>query len=223
MHAAKNRENRMRDRSTPALRRGRVRPLRTLSALCVALFAISASSGCVTSAYEQIQLGELWPKRANLLPAGTAIRTSFGVVQSGKTLAGDQESLVLFVDAAERVTAKFDAVQRSRSAAGTDRPRFQLRGEMDRQAAGFADAGPMSILRSVADVLTNKVEVLAARETQHTVAAGLIRILQSWPGAVDEGPGYPQLMDALDRVSGGGEAQSGVSARGTVLFNYTLR
>lgn len=180
-------------------------------------------SGCVATAFDRIQLGQSWPENSRFVPAGSATRTAFGVVQSGSPLNGDRETMVVLVDSAERITGKFEVRQRSPRAVQSDVPRFALRSELDPQASGFAQTGPLDILRAVADTLTNSAEVAALRQAQHTIAAALTRILQRWPGKVDEGPAYPQLLEALDRVPAGGEARIGVSPRGALLFDYSVR
>ena len=73
----------------------------------------------------------------------------------------------------------------------------------------------------IADELTSTGTDKFTRDAHAWVAAGIVRLLQRWPHPGDEGPAFPRLADALERVPGGGVARITVNERGIYLLDYT--
>ena len=99
--------------------------------------------------------------------------------------------------------------------------RFRLRGELDPVLYGATGADLPAALRLLADELSRTPDIGALREFPRRAAAGLVRILQRWPGPLDEGPAYPMVLDLLDRVPAGGEAELRINNAGLYQFEYS--
>lgn len=190
------------------------------SSLPLLLASLAASGGCAQLGYQQIRIGQEAREYRRALPEGRTIRTTAGVAYLEQDLLGKTDAIVLLLTRDQRVAGKFHAQHQRRDLGFRIETCYSLQGELDPQLIRLAGAGPLDMLRAIADELTRDEADTAARAAHDWVAAGLVRLVQHWPHVGDEGPAFPRLTEMLARVPGGGLARITVLPNGNHVVEY---
>jgi len=120
-----------------------------------------------------------------------------------------------------RVAAKVGAPVAGTTVAVTAARKFALRGELDPTVAHLAGAGPIDTLRALADDRTQPETDPVVRDAHHGAAAGIVRLVQRWPHAGDEGPALAALATTLELVPADGEASIVIRPDGALELTYS--
>jgi hypothetical protein len=178
-------------------------------------------SGCASWSYEQIQLGQSPKDYERVLPVETSRKTALGLCHLGQGRRGYTDALVVLLTDDRRVAGKLWARKSGggrrlgRGAGG-----FRLVGELDPGLCGVAGSGPLDTLRAIAAELTDYRGEKLAQDAHGWVAAGLVRLMQRWPGVRDVGVSSQWLDGLLERVPGGGTARLEIDERGIYHLEY---
>ncbi len=185
-----------------------------------ALTALLTIAGCTQWTYDRIALGTPLSDAERSIPEDSRLRSDRAValLEGGAPERVDAVVFLLTKDAL--VSGKFVAEYRPATAWTLGKGSYKLSGELDPKRAGIGELGPLDTLRAVADDLTNVRPEQSAGVAHAWVAAGLVRMLQSWPSATDEGPAYPRLTDILELVPAGGESKTALGEDGVFRISY---
>jgi hypothetical protein len=178
-------------------------------------------AGCAEYGYRQVQLGQEQQLYRATFPEDQTRRTAVGVCYLETDPFGRTEAAVLLLTADRRVAGKLHAKHVERRWGSVIETSYQLRGELDPELLKLGGTGPIDTLRAIADELTAGDGDSFVREVHGWVAAGLVRLVQHWPHAGDEGPALPRLSGVLERVAAGGQARITVDPRGVFVVEYT--
>jgi hypothetical protein len=180
-----------------------------------------ALTGCTNWSYRQIQLGQSPKDYERVLPAETSRKTALGLCHLSEDRFGHQDALVVLLANDRRVAGKLWARHFGRKwrLGGAERG-FRLVGELDPELYGVAGSGPLDTLRAIAGELTDYRGEKLAVDAHTWVAAGLVRLMQRWPGVRDTGVASQRLDELLDLVPGGGTARLEIDERGIYHLEY---
>jgi len=180
---------------------------------------VSLCGGCADWTYEQIRMQQPVQVCQRLFPEGQSRRTE-STLCSFEQGGGRTDVIVVLLTRDQRVCSKWQATHIEGLSGWPAPTRFLLRGELDPQLAGCAEAGPVDALRVVVDELTTVGPDAFTRQTHAWVTAGIARMLERWPHAGGQEPVGPALVEPLGRIPAGGEAQISVRRDGTYAFQY---
>jgi len=180
-----------------------------------------ALTGCTNWSYRQIQLGQSPKDYGRVLPAETSRKTALGLCHLSESRLGHTDALVVLLADDRRVAGKLWARRfvRKWRLGGAERG-FRLVGELDPELYGVAGSGPLDTLRAIAAELTDYRGEKLAQDAHAWVAAGLVRLMQRWPGVRDTGVSSQRLDELLDLVPGGGTARLEIDDRGIYHLEY---
>ncbi len=176
--------------------------------------------GCIQWSYERIQIGQSPQSYDRVLPAEGTLRTELGLTYVGREQPGRTDAIVVLLTSDRRVAGKFAATRYERDWGFKKESGYRLRGELDLRMANLEAVGAIDALRALIDDMTAYQGEKRARDAYAWVAAGLVRIMQRWPGTGDASAATAKLTEALENVPGGGAAQIGVDPRGLQHFDY---
>jgi hypothetical protein len=177
-------------------------------------------TGCTDWAYRQIQLGQSAEEYERVLPAETSRRTAVGLCHLSSDRFGRTDAFVVLLTGDRRVAGKLRARHYERDwGLKVDRG-FWLEGELDPELYGVQSAGPLDTLRAIAGDLTDYRGEKLALDAHAWVAAGLVRLMQRWPGVEDVGVSSQRLSELFELVPGGGAARLEVNERGIYRLEY---
>lgn len=205
----------------PATSRRRAAVLRGLLAGLAA--TLPMLTGCARINLDRLTLGQELRQPQRVFPEGRALRTDVGLCYLERDRLGRTDAIVVLLTRDQRVAGKLHACLRQRRGGSSPTIEYHLRGEFDPQLVGLSGTGPIDTLRAIADELTSHARDGVVREAHGLIAAGMVRMVQQWPHADDEGPTPPRLAELLERVPPGGEAKITVRRRGTRVIEYHAR
>jgi hypothetical protein len=191
------------------------------AALPLTALLVTLLSGCTELCYERVQLGQEQRAYRSVFPEENTRRSTEGVCYCEKDGFGRTEAAVLLLTGDRRVAGKLYALHQERKTGLQAETTYRLQGELDPQLLKLSAAGPIDILRAIADDLTTSGEDTFVREAHAWVAGGLVRLMQRWPHVGDEGPALTRLTETLERVPAGGAARIAVDPRGVYSIEYT--
>jgi hypothetical protein len=186
--------------------------------LSLLVFA-ALQAGCMDAGYRAIQIGQPQSEIKRFFPEPNSRETSFSLSSVQRDWFGRTDAFVVLLTRDRRVAAKFQATYGDRDLGFQNVRGYRLRGVVDPELAGFGDTGPIDTARTIADDLTRLEGDAILQEAHDLIAAGIVRLLQQWPGNIDPGPARTRLTDELDTVLGGGSADITVAPEG--YFEYT--
>ncbi|TWT43622.1 hypothetical protein RAS1_00190 [Phycisphaerae bacterium RAS1] len=206
--------------TTPVLHRAarRAEPARGASIILAA--ACCLLSGCSNWAYDRFQIGQEWKTVERVLPADATRRTAPGVCCLVSDITGRTDAIVVLLTRDQRIAAKLQTTRFERHYGFKVETGVRFRAEIDPHLARLEGSGPIDTLRAVADELTAVEGEKLIRDAHGWIGASIIRILQRWPHAGDEGPTISRVSEALERVPGGGTARIGIDQRGVYMIEY---
>ena len=186
--------------------------------ICLAILTLS---GCADWSYQRIQLGQSPEDYARVLPMETSRRTALGLCHLSKNALGRTDALVVLLTSDRRVAAKLRArhFEHKWGVNRTERG-YWLVGELNPELYGVAGSGPLDTLRAIAGELTVYRGEKLALDAHAWVAAGLVRLVQRWPGVNDVGVSSQRLSELVERVPGGGTARIEIDDRGIYHLEY---
>lgn len=177
-------------------------------------------TGCADWSYRQIRLGQSSEDYARILPPETSRRTALGLCHLSSDGFGRTEAFVVLLTSDRRVAGKLRARHYQRDwGLRVDRG-FWLEGELDPELYGVQSTGPLDTLRAIAGELTDYRGEKLALDAHAWVAAGLVRLIQRWPGVRDVGVSSQRLSELFERVPGGGVARIEVDENGIYRLEY---
>lgn len=190
--------------------------------LLVALgLAALLQTGCADWSYDRVQLRQQVREYERLFPEGQSQRTDSTLCFFETGNLGRTDAIVLLLTRDRRVAGKLQATYVEHNYGFRVDTGYVLRGELDPALSELSATGPVDTLRAVADELTGGEADQFVRDAHGWVAAGLVRLVQRWPHAGDEGPAFPRLTAMLERVPADGTARITVDPRGVYLLEYT--
>lgn len=179
-------------------------------------------SGCANWAYDRFQIGQEWKQVERVLPADATRRTGPGVCSLTNDMTGRTDALAVLLTRDQRIAAKFQATHFERNYGFKVETGVRFRAEIHPQLARLEGSGPIDALRAVADDLTAVEGEKLIRDAHGWIGASIIRILQRWPHAGDDGPTVSRVAEALERVPGGGTARIALDERGVYVIEYAV-
>jgi hypothetical protein len=188
--------------------------------LGIATLAGWTACGCARLSAAQLRLGYYVREPGRVLPEGKSRASNVGLCYLDHDLFGRTEAIVIFLSRDRRIAGKFQATLAETNVGFKPATTFALEGELDPTVAHLAGAGPIDTLRAIADDLTQPETDALVREAQDWVAAGIVRLVQRWPHAGDEGPAAAALTAMLERVPADGEATIVVHSDGALSITY---
>jgi hypothetical protein len=192
--------------------------LRGALALLAAL-ALLCLTGCADWSYRQIRLGQESDDFERVLPAETSRRTALGLCHLSEDKLGRTDAIVVLLTSDRRVAGKLRAHFQRNWGFKTDYG-FWLQGELDPELYGVEASGPLDTLRALAVELTDYQGERLALDAHAWAAAGLVRLIQRWPGVADAGVSSQRLEELFEQVPGGGTARLEVDERGIYRLEY---
>jgi len=192
--------------------------LRRVNALLAAALLLPA--GCADLSYRRIQLGDPLARYEHLLPAATTRRTPYGLAHLGHALGGRTEVVLVLWTNDRRVAGKVYACHFEQNWGWLRRSGFLLQGQIDPQLYDVAGTGPFDTLRMLAtDLAEYRGETLAV-DAHAWVVAGLMRLLQRWPGVREPDLLADRVSELYEKVPGGGETHLWIDRNGIYHFEY---
>jgi hypothetical protein len=208
----------MNDQRTTQVHAAAERP--SFAAPVLAGWALLFLTGCADWAYRQIQLGQSAEEYERVLPAETSRRTAVGLCHLSSDRFGRTDAFVVLLTGDRRVAGKLRARHYERDwGLKVDRG-FWLEGELDPELYGVQSTGPLDTLRAIAGELTDYRGEKLALDAHAWVAAGLVRLMQRWPGVEDVGVSSQRLSELFELVPGGGAARLEVNEHGIYRLEY---
>ncbi len=190
------------------------------AAAIVAASVLLFLTGCADWSYRQIQLGQSSEDYERVLPAETSRRTALGLCHLSRDAFGRTEAFVVLLTSDRRVAGKLRARHCERNWGFKVERGFQLEGELDPELYGVPSAGPLDTLRAIAADLTDYRGERLALDAHAWVAAGLVRLMQRWPGVEEVGVASQRLSELFELVPGGGVARIEVDEQGVYRLEY---
>ena len=190
------------------------------SPLPLLLLCIATLTGCANWSYDKFQLGQLPSDYERILPLDSSRKTALGLCHLKKAKSGRTDALVVLLTEDRRVAAKISARHIPRDWLGRDKPGFELIGRLDPNLYGVAGSGPLDTLRAVVGDLTDYRGEKFAVDTHAWIAAGLIRLMQSWSEVQDVGVSSQRLKKLLELVPGGGVGRIETDNHGIYHMEY---
>jgi len=194
--------------------------IRARALLIGAALVLPALCGCASWTYSQLRLGQR-PQDYERLPADRARRTSTGVCAYQQNALGDSEAIVVLLTSDRRIAGKLRAT-RVKARWGQAFDAYALTGELDRELYDAQETGPLDTLRALAGELADYSGERLAAQAHELAAAGLIRLVQRWPHALDLGVREARAAELLELAAGGGEAGLSVGVDGVFRFWYRV-
>jgi hypothetical protein len=192
----------------------------SLAATVLAGSALLFLGGCADWSYRQIRLGQSSENCERVLPPETSRRTALGLCHLSSDPFGRTEALVVLLTGDRRVAAKLRARHYERDWGFKVDRGYWLEGELDPELYGVQSTGPLDTLRAIAADLTDYRGEKLALDAHAWVAAGLVRLMQRWPGVEDVGVSSQRLSELFELVPGGGVARIAVDERGIYRLEY---
>lgn len=194
------------------------------------LVGFGLSSGCIDQSYSRLQLGMGPGDYDRLLPNQFTRRTDLGLAYFQQQSVTRDDAIAVLVAQDRRVAAKVQTTTWYAQQAGWQgmlptRTRgevtgYELRGELDPKLAEVTASGPLDTLKlMIVDLAAYRGE-RSAMDSYRRVAAGLVRLVQRWPGVQDVGVDTTELTDVLAGIPGGGEARIAIDDDGVYRFEY---
>jgi len=191
--------------------------------LCVTALVAAATlflTGCADWSYRQIRLGQSSEDYARVLPAETSRRTALGLCHLSSDPFGRTDAFVALLTSDRRVAGKLRARYYERDWGFKVDRGYWLEGELDPELYGVQSTGPLDTLRAIAADLTDYRGEKLALDAHAWVAAGLLRLMQRWPGVEDVGVSSQRLSELFELVPGGGAARIEVDTQGVYRLEY---
>lgn len=195
--------------------------IRARALLIGAALVLPALCGCASWTYSQLRLGQRPQDYERVLPADRARRTSTGVCAYQQNALGDSEAIVVLLTSDRRIAGKLRAT-RVKARWGQAFDAYALTGELDRELYDAQETGPLDTLRALAGELADYSGERLAAQAHELAAAGLIRLVQRWPHALDLGVREARAAELLELAAGGGEAGLSVGVDGVFRFWYRV-
>ena len=187
----------------------------------VLVFLPLCLTGCVGWSYKTIQIDQGPKDYARVLPQEESRKTALGLCSLQNSRSGGTDAIVVFLTEDRRVAAKFWAKQKARNwGFGHVSSEYELVGELSPKLYGTEGSGPIDTLRAVIVDLTEYRGEKLAMEAHAWVAAGLVRLMQCWPGDRDAGASSPLLESKLDLIPGGGTGRMEIDKQGLYQLRY---
>lgn len=188
--------------------------------LSAVITLVCGGFGCTDFSYRSLQLGQSREKYDGALPTESSRRTDLGLCQYSKGPMGRTDAIVLMLSNDRRISAKIQAYALKRELGFKTESGFRLVGELDPKLYGTQGTGPVDTLRAVAISLLEYQGEALATQAYRFVAAGLVRLLERWPGLEELGIPVEQLEEVIDFAPGGGTSRIASDDNGVLRFEY---
>src|SRR4030042_1930144 len=147
----------------------------------VLLLSALLPTGCASWSYQQVRIGQQLRQSERVFPEGRSRRTAATLAYLEHDPFGGSDAVVLLLGQDRVVCGRLRASHYRRNYGFKVDLGYTLQGELDPKLCNLRDAGPIDALRAVADELTGSTTDSFVREAHGWVAAGLVRLIQSWP------------------------------------------
>lgn len=184
------------------------------------LSAVVALGGCADYGYDRVQMGQRSGDYGRRFAESQTRRGDRTLCWLDEDWAGRADAVVLLLTDTQTVCGKWHATHDPGTSWMGRGVRYRLRGVIDPEPAGFRGAGPIDTLRAVADDLAGVGADEFTRTAYGWVAAGIVRLVQHWPNVGNAGPAEAELVAALARVPGGGQATITIAPDGRIHVEY---
>ncbi len=182
--------------------------------------ALLASAGCADWRYDEIRLRAVPREYATILAADRTRQTPLGLAHLDQRSAERPEALLVVLSNDRRVAGKLQVRRSRRMTLSGAREIYQLRGEIDAALIGAAEAGPVDALRLLLSELERLPREPLPRNVYGSIAAGLVRLLDRWPGATAPEVDRDALDEWLCEINPEGQADISTT-QGVIRIHYT--
>lgn len=178
-------------------------------------------TGCLNWSYGRIELGAGPADYDRVLPMEDTRQTPLGFCYVGTNRAGRVDAFVVQVGVDRRVVAKWQATYDPGD--WFDRmPSYRLRGMYDPSKTGLDQASLQDVVRMVLSQLGEIDVDQLQREAHGWIAAGLVRIGESFDGFAPADPLTPETETLLQDAPPGGDVEAYQDEQGVMHFRYEV-